>query len=235
MDQVIDLGFHTPAVAPEIICQTPLLSPAERIARVGLGYRVYGKALIEPAETVAEEAVKTLLRYVNEDPEREGLLETPSRVLKAFKEMTAGYGMDPEKILSKTFAEDYDQVIVVRGVPFVSLCEHHLLPFVGSADVGYLPGSPDPKVVGLSKLARLVECFARRLQIQERMTRQIADSIWENLSARAVGVVVRAQHSCMACRGVNKPGVEMVTSVMLGLFRNEPETRAEFLALCKGG
>lgn len=181
--------------------------------------------------------IRNLLAFIGEDPGRDGLKDTPHRVIKAFKEMTSGYAMNPKDILAKTFEQDYDQMIVVRNVPFVSLCEHHLLPFIGSASIGYLPAIPKTgckaHVVGLSKIARLVECYARRLQIQERLTQQVAEAIFAHLAAAGVGVVVRAEHSCMACRGVNKAGVEMVTSVMLGSFREEPETRAEFLALCR--
>jgi GTP cyclohydrolase IA len=178
----------------------------------------------------AESAVEYLLEYIGVDRTKSGIIETPRRVVDALLEMTAGYKEDPELILSKTFEDDCDEIIILRNIPFNSLCEHHLLPFSGSVDVGYLPG----KVVGLSKLARLVDCFARRLQMQERMTRQIADSIMQYLSAQGAAVVVRASHACMACRGVKKSGAEMVTSRMIGVFRDKPEARAEFLALCDG-
>lgn len=175
-----------------------------------------------------ERAVETLLRLLGEDPHRDGLRETPSRVVKALLEMTAGYDESPEDILSKTFDERSDELVVLRGIDFHSTCEHHLLPFHGVAHVGYLPG----KVVGISKLARLVQCFARRLQIQERMTRQIAEAVEEHLDARGVGVVVTAHHLCMGCRGVKLPATQLVTSAMLGTLRKNSNTRAEFLRLC---
>lgn len=207
------VGPATQAVASEVI-------PEKH-------YRSNGMLLCAPA--VAEDAVRVLLRWVGEDPEREGLKDTPTRVARALREMTEGLrGSTPEQILSRTFEEKHDDLIISRNIPFTSLCEHHLLPFVGTADIGYLPG----KVVGLSKLARLVDCFAARLQIQERITREIAESIHRCLTAKGTAVVVRAQHECMACRGVRKPGSEMVTSAMLGVFRESPEARAEFLSLC---
>ena len=182
-----------------------------------------------PTQGVAEDAVVTLLKYIGEDPERDGLAGTPERVVRAWRELTAGYAEDPAEILSRTFEETSDEMIILRGISFHSMCEHHLLPFQGTAAVGYLPG----KVVGISKLARLVHCFARRLQIQERMTRQIADAVQEHLGARGVGVIVRAQHLCMACRGVRQEETEMVTSAMLGTLRSDATSRAEFLRLCQ--
>lgn len=181
-----------------------------------------------PGSGEAEEAVDTLLRFVGEDPERDGLQETPARVVRAFAEMTAGYGESPAEILAKTFTEHSDELIILRGIDFHSTCEHHLLPFQGVAHVGYLPG----KVVGISKLARLVHCFARRLQIQERMTQQIAQAIETHLDARGVGVIVTAHHLCMAGRGVRQPASELVTSSMLGTLRSNRATRSEFLRLC---
>lgn len=184
----------------------------------------------------AERAVRQLLLIIGENPQRPGLKDTPSRVVRALVEMTQGYNEDPKEILSKVFEETYDQIVLVRGVPFVSTCEHHLMTFSGTADVGYLPsgdGGEGDGVVGLSKLARLVDCFARRLQVQERLTVQIADAIEEHLNTDGVGVIIRAEHSCMACRGVRKPGAQMVTSVMYGVFRDEPEARQEFLTLCQ--
>ena len=175
----------------------------------------------------AEMAVTRLLRFIGEDPGRDGLVDTPSRVVRAWREMTAGYQEDPAEILSRTFEETSDELVVLRGVSFYSTCEHHMLPFYGTAAVGYLPG----KVVGISKLARLVHCFARRLQIQERLTRQIADAVAEHLGARGTGVVITAHHLCMGCRGVRQAGTEMVTSSMLGTLRNDPVSRSEFLRL----
>jgi GTP cyclohydrolase I len=180
----------------------------------------------------AENAVRDLLSSIGEDPNREGLLDTPKRYAKALREMTVGYQMDPSKILERVFSEDCDQVIVLKGIQFTSMCEHHLLPFVGIADVAYLPGG-SRGVVGLSKLARLVECFARRLQIQERMTKQIAEALVENLDPRGVAVIVKAKHSCMSCRGVLQHDSEMITSSMLGMFRDNAEARAELLLLLK--
>lgn len=182
----------------------------------------------KPSASEAERAVTTLLRLVGEDPQRDGLLDTPARVVRAFLEMTAGYDEAPAEILSKTFAEHSDELIVLRGIDFHSMCEHHLLPFQGVAHVGYLPG----KVVGISKLARLVHCFARRLQIQERMTQQVAHAVATHLEARGVGVIVSAHHLCMGCRGVRLPATQLVTSAMLGTLRNSAETRSEFLRLC---
>lgn len=184
---------------------------------------------IYPFHATAEDAVRTLLRLVGEDPDRDGLKGTPDRVVRALREMTEGYRQDPAAILGRVFEEPYDEMVVLRGISFSSLCEHHLQNFTGEVDVGYLPG----KVVGLSKLARLVDCFARRLQIQEKLTRQIADAISQHLEAKGVGVVVRASHSCMSCRGVKKAGATMVTSAMLGYLRDKAEARAEFLALCR--
>lgn len=175
----------------------------------------------------AEEAVKTLLLEIGEDPTRDGLLDTPKRVVKAWKEMTQGYKLDPRAILATTFDVSYDQMVVLKDISFVSLCEHHILPFTGTATVAYIPRD---RVVGLSKLARLVECFAQRLQVQERMTTQIAEAIQEVLNPHGVGVVIKASHSCMCARGIKKQG-EMVTSTMFGALRDEPETRSEFMNL----
>lgn len=159
----------------------------------------------------------------------EGLKDTPSRVVKAFAEMTSGYKQDPAAILARTFpGESYDEMVIVPGIHFVSLCEHHLLPFSGTAAVAYIPRE---RVVGLSKIPRLVECFARRLQVQERMTVQIADALTEHLKPSGVGVVLRARHSCMTCRGVRQQNAEMVTSVMRGALRDKPEARAELMGL----
>ena len=178
--------------------------------------------------TGAEDLVVRLLQYIGEDPTRDGLLETPKRVLKAWKELTAGYQQDPRVILNKSFEQPHDELILLRGIEFHSTCEHHLLPFYGTAAVGYIPTT---SVVGISKLARLVDCFARRLQIQERLTKQIADAITEVLNPVGVGVVIKAKHSCMGCRGVMKPDSDMITSVMLGMLRDNSAARAEFLSL----
>lgn len=177
-----------------------------------------------------QNALREFLQKMMLGMSKESIANTPGRFVKALEEMTQGYHSSPEEILGKTFEDDCDEIIILRAIPFTSICEHHLLPFVGTCDVGYLPG----KVVGLSKLARLVDCFACRLQMQERMTRQIAQSLMTHLEAKGAAVVTRAVHSCMACRGVKKAGAEMVCSSMLGQFRDEPETRAEFLQLCRG-
>lgn len=178
----------------------------------------------------AEEAVRDLLLFIGEDPGRDGLTDTPARVARAWREMTEGYRQDPKEILSRTFEESSDELITLRGISFHSTCEHHLLPFYGSASISYLPG----KVVGVSKLARLVHCFAKRLQIQERLTRQIAQSVEEHLQARGVGVIISAHHLCMGCRGVVQPGTELVTSAILGVLQHDPDMRSEFLTLSRG-
>ncbi len=184
---------------------------------------------ITPEEQgAAEEQVERLLDILDPDPSREGLEETPARVVRALLELTHGYHQDPKKILSKVFTADYDEMVVVRGIRFFSLCEHHLLPFTGTAAVGYIP---DGKVVGLSKIPRLVNCYARRLQLQERMTDQIARSLMKHLGARGAGVILKAHHLCMGCRGVKQPDAEMITSTMLGLMREEPAARSELLHL----
>lgn len=174
-----------------------------------------------------QNALRGFINHFTDD--KESLENTPARFVKALEEMTKGYHSSPEKILSKTFEVQCDEIVIVRAVAFTSLCEHHLLPFVGTCDIGYIPGH----VVGLSKLARLVDCFASRLQMQERMTGQIADAIDGCLQAKAVGVISRASHSCMACRGVKKAGAEMVCSAMRGFFKESPVARAEFLQLCR--
>ena len=176
----------------------------------------------------AEEAVRTLLRWSGEDPQREGLLDTPKRVVKAYEDWFSGYGLDPDDYLARTFeeVEGYDELIVLRDIQFESHCEHHMAPIIGRAHVGYLPAG---KVVGISKLARVVEAYARRFQVQEKLTAQIADCIQRVLQPRGVGVVVEAAHECMTTRGVHKRGVSMVTSRMVGSFRDDARTRAEFL------
>jgi GTP cyclohydrolase IA len=176
----------------------------------------------------AEAAVKTLLRYAGDDPEREGLRETPKRVVNAYSDWFSGYGSDPGAYLRRTFeeVEGYDEMVVLRDIAFESFCEHHMAPIIGRAHVGYLPSA---RVVGISKLARVVEGFARRFQVQEKLTAQIAGCINEVLKPRGVGVVIDAVHQCMTTRGVHKRGVSMITSKMLGTFRADASTRAEFL------
>lgn len=183
-----------------------------------------------PRREEAEEAVRTLIRWAGDDPSREGLLETPRRVVDSYTEFFSGYAADPVEILMRTFEETdgYDEMVLLRDVRFESHCEHHLAPIIGRAHVAYLP---ERRVVGISKLARLVELYARRLQIQEKMTAQIANTINDILEPKGVAVVVEAAHQCMTTRGVHKPGVVMVTSRMLGAFRDNPSTRREFLAM----
>jgi GTP cyclohydrolase IA len=183
-----------------------------------------------PSRIEAENAVRTLLRWAGDDPTRDGLIETPSRVAKAFEDYFKGYYDDPETILQKTFEETagYDEMIVLRKIRFESHCEHHLAPIVGHAWVAYIPNG---RVVGISKLARVVDAFAKRLQIQEKMTAQIANVINEVLQPQGVGVVIKAEHHCMTTRGVMKPGTDMVTSRMLGVFHDNAITRQEFLAM----
>ncbi len=178
----------------------------------------------------AEAAVRSLIRWAGDDPDREGVRETPERVVRAFEEYFSGYGHDPVAELERTFEEHdgYDEIIVLRDIRFESHCEHHIAPIVGRVHVAYLPRS---RVVGISKLARVVDIFARRLQIQEKLTSQIADTINEVLQPRGVAVVVEAEHHCMTTRGIHRPGTLMVTSRMLGAFRANPTTRREFLAM----
>ncbi|MPN05527.1 GTP cyclohydrolase 1 [bioreactor metagenome] len=178
----------------------------------------------------AEAAVRTLIRWAGDDPAREGLLDTPSRVVRSYEEFFSGYAQDPAEILSRTFSEvdGYDEMIVMTDIRFESHCEHHMVPIIGKAHVGYLP---DRRVVGISKLARLVEIYAKRLQIQEKMTVQIADTLQAVLQPKGVAVVIEAAHQCMTTRGVHKPGVGLVTSRMVGAFRDDASTRREFLAI----
>jgi len=180
------------------------------------------------SKTAAEEAVRTLLRWAGEDPDREGLLETPRRVVSAYRDWFSGYGIDPRDYLRRTFQETagYDEMVVLRDIEFESHCEHHMAPIIGRAHVGYLPTD---RVVGISKLARVVDVYARRFQVQEKMTAEIARCIDEELRPRGVGVVIEAVHECMTTRGVHKRGVSMITSNMLGTFRTDARTRSEFL------
>ncbi len=183
-----------------------------------------------PTREEAEEAVRTMLRWAGDDPEREGLLDTPARVVRAYEEFFAGYREDPNQYLERTFEEvaGYDEMVVLRDIPFESHCEHHLAPIIGKAHVAYLPTN---RVVGISKLARVVNAFAKRLQVQEKMTAQIAECISTALKPDGVAVVIEAAHHCMTTRGVHKHGVSMVTSTLLGAFRENPHTRAEFMAM----
>ena len=192
---------------------------------------------VEPAETVAkptreeaEEAVRTLICWTGDNPDREGLIETPKRVVKAYEEFFEGYNMDPEEVLTKTFEEvqGYDDAVIVRNIRVESHCEHHIVPILGVAHVGYIPNN---RVVGISKLARVIEIFGKRLQTQETMTAQIADTIQKVLQPKGVAVVVDASHQCMTRRGIHKTESTTITSRMLGAFRDNPETRSEFMNL----
>ncbi|MDX1975096.1 MAG: GTP cyclohydrolase I FolE [Rickettsiales bacterium] len=184
----------------------------------------------KPTREEAEDAVRTLIRWAGDDPAREGLVETPKRVIKSFEEFYKGYDIDPASVLNKTFeeVEGYDEMIVLRDITFHSHCEHHMVPFSGRAHVAYIPSK---RVIGLSKLARLVEIYARRLQVQEKFTAQIANTLTDILKPRGVGVVVEATHMCMTMRGIQKPGAVMQTSKLTGLFRSDPRTRQEFFSL----
>ena len=188
--------------------------------------------IINPSQENAEEAVRTLLSWAGDDPNREGLKDTPARVARAYKDWFKGYGDDPMKYMQRTFqeVEGYDEMIVLRDISFESHCEHHMAPIIGKAHVGYLPNN---KVVGISKLARVVETFARRFQVQEKMTAQIAHCIQDVLKPKGCAVVIEAVHQCMTTRGVHKSGVSMVTSQMLGSFRKDAKTRTEFLGIIK--
>ena len=184
---------------------------------------------MRPSRTDAETAVRTLIRWAGDDPDREGLEETPARVARAHEEFFMGYTQDPEEILRLTFeeAEGYDEMVVLKDITFESHCEHHMVPIIGKANIAYLPNN---RVVGISKLVRVLEAYSKRLQIQEKMTAQIANTINEVLKPKGVAVMIEAEHQCMTTRGVEKPGVTMVTSTMLGAFRDDPSTRREFLA-----
>jgi GTP cyclohydrolase IA len=187
-----------------------------------------------PSREEAEAAVRTLLRWAGDDPDREGLLGTPDRVVRSYDEFFAGYAIDPVALLERTFEETdgYDEIILLRDIRVESYCEHHMVPIVGVAHVAYLPGR---RVVGISKLARVVDAYSKRLQIQEKMTAQIANTINDVLQPRGVAVVIEAEHQCMSTRGVHKSGVSMVTSRMLGAFRDNPSTRREVLAMIGRG
>ncbi len=191
--------------------------------------------LVRPAPRMAvpdevKEAVRTLIRWAGDDPDREGLLDTPARVARAWKEYARGYGEDPAVHLARTFEEvgGYDEIVLLKDIPFQSHCEHHLAPIIGKASIAYLPGD---RVVGISKLARVLHGYARRLQVQERLTAEVADCVWEHLKPQGVAVVIEATHACMTARGVHTPGVMMTTSRMMGVFRQDERSRREILAL----
>ncbi|HEX8642714.1 MAG TPA: GTP cyclohydrolase I FolE [Allosphingosinicella sp.] len=191
--------------------------------------------LIRPAPKIrvpdeVQDAVRTLIRWAGDDPAREGLLDTPKRVARAWREYGRGYAENPAQHLSRTFEEvgGYDEIVLLKDIPFQSHCEHHLAPIIGKASIAYLPGE---RVVGISKLARVLHAFARRLQVQERLTAQVADCVWENLRPQGVAVVIEASHACMTARGVSTPGVMMTTSRMMGAFRDDQRSRREVLSL----
>jgi GTP cyclohydrolase IA len=206
----------------------PRVPAAKSPAKSTAGKSATAKAAAEITQSQAEEAVRTLLRWAGEDPQREGLRDTPTRVVRAYRDWFSGYTTDPAGYLRRTFEEvaGYDEMVVLRGIEFESHCEHHMAPIIGRAHVGYLPTT---KIVGISKLARVVDGYARRFQVQEKLTAQIAQCINSVLRPRGVGVVIDATHQCMTTRGVHKRGVSMVTSKMLGTFREDARTRAEFL------
>jgi GTP cyclohydrolase I len=187
-----------------------------------------------PTQADAEAAVRTLIEWAGDDPDREGLLDTPARVARAYKELFSGYETDPRAYLERTFNEvgGYDELVVLKDIRVVSFCEHHMLPFLGKAHVGYLPSN---RVVGISKLARVVHGFARRLQIQEKLTAEVAEAIHDILQPKGVGVVIVSEHSCMTMRGVNTPGSRLTTSHLLGEVRDDPRTRQEFFELVRNG
>jgi len=191
-----------------------------------------GFGMGKPTQEQAEAAVRVLLEWAGEDPEREGLIDTPKRVAKSYRELFSGYDNDPRQYLERTFEEvgGYDELIVLSDIPLVSFCEHHMLPVIGRAHVGYLPSD---RVVGISKLARVVHGFGRRLQIQEKLTAEIADAIQDILKPQGVGVVIEAEHSCMTLRGVNTLGSKLTTSRLRGVVRDDPRTREEFLRLTR--
>jgi GTP cyclohydrolase I len=185
---------------------------------------------VRPSRTEVEAAFRTIIRWTGDNPDRDGLLNTPARLARAYEEYFRGYNEDPETILSTTFeeTEGYDEMIILRGIRFESHCEHHIAPIIGRAWVAYIP---DGRVVGISKLARIVEVYAKRLQIQEKMTAQIANAINNVLQPQGVGVIIKAEHYCMTARGIMKPGTDLVTSRMLGIFRSNAATRQEFLSM----
>ncbi len=188
----------------------------------------------KPTQVEAEAAIRILIEWAGDDPAREGLLETPARVAKAYRQLFSGYDEDPRAYLEKTFEEvgGYDELVVLRDIRVVSFCEHHMLPFIGKAHVGYLPNN---RVVGISKLSRVVNAFSRRLQIQEKLTAEIAEAICDILQPQGVGVMIESEHSCMTMRGVNTPGSNLVTSRLMGVIRDDPRTREEFLKLARQG
>jgi GTP cyclohydrolase I len=205
-------------------------TPAAKLAKTGAKAGRAKPAAKKPSRAEAEAAIRVLLRWAGDDPEREGLQDTPARVARSYEEFFKGYGEDPVALLARTFeeTEGYDEMVVLRDIRIESHCEHHMVPIIGRAHVAYMPGT---RVVGISKLARVVDAYAHRFQIQEKLTAQIANTIQDVLQPRGVAVVIEANHQCMSTRGVHKPGASMVTSRMLGAFRDDPSTRKEFLSI----
>jgi GTP cyclohydrolase IA len=206
-------------------------TPAGKLAKGGTKKSAAKAAAAKkPSRADAEAAIRVLLRWAGDDPEREGLRDTPARVARSYEEFFKGYEEDPEALLARTFeeTEGYDEMVVLRDLRIESHCEHHMVPIIGRAHVAYMPGT---RVVGISKLARVVDAYCRRFQIQEKLTAQIANTIQDVLQPRGVAVVIEANHQCMSTRGVHKPGASMVTSRMLGAFRDDPSTRKEFLSM----
>lgn len=229
VDDLVDSGVTLGRFPPEVV--DALIRKPNAPDTLAPGALPLDGWIVFPWETEAqpEDAVVRLLTWLGEDPRRDGLRDTPGRMLRAWREMTQGYNHDPAAILSRSFDVTYDEVVIERAIPFWSVCEHHLLPFHGEATIGYLPLD---RIVGLSKLVRLVDCFARRLQVQERLTVEIADAIMTHLDARGAGVILRARHACMETRGV-RTAAETVTSAMLGVFRDDAKARAELIALSR--
>ena len=195
--------------------------------------RVDALTAARPCREDAEAAVRTLIKWIGEDPDREGLLDTPKRVVKAYEELFGGYWEDPVAILERTFeeTEQYEEMVLLRGIRLESFCEHHILPIIGKAHIAYVPNG---RVVGVSKLARVLEVYAKRMQIQEKLTAQVANTVNEVLRPKGVAVVIEAAHECMTTRGVHKPGVTMVTKTLLGCFKDDPEVRRDFLSFTRG-
>lgn len=224
----------TPAMADDTFDQRAALARQTGVPIPAEGEEYPAKTCNRPTEDEAREAVRTLIRWAGEDPAREGLVDTPARVARSYRELFAGYETDPRRYLERTFEEvgGYDELIVLKDIRFVSFCEHHMLPVVGKAHVGYLPTD---RVVGISKLARVVRGYARRLQIQEKMTAEIARAIHDVLKPHGVGVVIEAVHSCMTLRGVQAEGASLTTSHLIGVVRDDSRTREEFLKLARNG
>lgn len=206
------------------------MSPYDDALATDLASNVTPAPRRKPSREQAERAVRTLIEWIGEDPDREGLQDTPKRVVKAYEELFGGYTLDPAEILERTFeeVEEYDEIVLLRGIRVESFCEHHMLPIIGEASVAYFPTE---RVVGISKLARVIDAFSKRMQIQERLTAQIASAINDVLKPRGVAVVIESEHECMSTRGVHKPGVGMITTRMLGCFKDDENRRREFFQL----